>query len=206
MPVESLDLGALLLELETRWLSQDPELVAGWGPGVPASEVTAVLSSLGLATPPEVVTWFGWHNGTVTWEPEGGRRRPWPFVGASTWGAPDLKTCLHGYQTLTSRSASIAGEIGCSQAEAGWDPSWFPVSFAGDGRSAGIDCSVSGTGSPIRVVGKADENPERIDAPSLAQVVRWWLDLYESGGYSWDGHAWQISAEESRWLQKTGLV
>lgn len=63
-PPHDPDLGVLVDQLEAR-LQAAGALIAGhWRPGADPGPVAQVLASFGLTAPHEVITWFGWHDGT----------------------------------------------------------------------------------------------------------------------------------------------
>lgn len=172
-------------------LAQDTQLIEMLEPGLQEEVIRSMTSPLGLSLPPAAVTWFSWHDGTRDRRfTDGNTTGQGRGVGASPMRFMSLTEAVHHYKCLVSVAERIAREMGCTPGLAGWDRSWFPLFDSQAGSVAGIDCSEGPSMGAIRVVHKADENPEGIDAESLVQVVGWWLRLLAEGDYRWDGTRW----------------
>jgi cell wall assembly regulator SMI1 len=194
MPVsdDTDELPELLERLEGVWRREGGDYVEHLRPGLSPDAVAAQTDPLGLVLPRSAVIWFGWHDGT---DRHSGIRGL--AIGGSGYSFLTLADACHEYETRVLQAQQFAEMDEITPAQAGWDPSWFPLMQSTGGSTVGIDCSsVPGQPAPLRTVHKADSDPEGIDAPSLAAVVRFWLDL----------HAWGALRYEPRflWWQHTG--
>jgi hypothetical protein len=66
------DLKTLLAELEDRLQTFGAPIADAFRPGLPETEIRAALAADGLPAPSELVTWWGWHNGSDVSPPTDG--------------------------------------------------------------------------------------------------------------------------------------
>ena len=80
-----------------------------------------------------------------------------------------------------------------------WDRSWFPVVSTLHDSLFAVDCSMpEGHLSPVRVVEAADEERLKVRTSSLTEVVSFWVEAIESGGWAYDGDNGHWTIDESR--------
>lgn len=176
----------LLEELEQIWHEVgDVKTIEALRPGLSEAEVRARTAHLPAPLPPEAVIWFGWHDGGEAGQGYG------PRIGSSHMEFFTLEHALKQYAFLCDFAKELAVEFDGSLADAGWDPSWFPLFQSMSGAVGGIDCSVStGRDAPIRVVAPSDGDKDTIDAASLSDVVCGWIDMYRTGTAQWRDGQW----------------
>lgn len=180
----------LLRDLEQIWREVgDVKTLSALRPGLSEEEVRARTAHLPAPLPPEAVVWFGWHDGGEAGQGYG------PRIGSSHMEFLTLGKALRQYAWLCDFAADFAAEYGDredrpSLADAGWDPRWFPLFQSMSGSVAGIDCSVNDEAAPIRVVAPSDLDKSAIDAPSLADVVAGWIEMYRTGAAQWRDGKW----------------
>jgi cell wall assembly regulator SMI1 len=192
MPDDTEELPDLLERLEDVWRREGDGWVDHLRPGLADDEILELTEPLGLALPRAARIWYGWHDGTDRVSGIRGHR-----IGGSGYSFLALSDAVLDYRESVDLAHRYAVIEEITPAQAGWDPTWFPLMQDTGGSTVGIDCSTPPeTAAPLRQVHKADEDPEKVDAPSLAAVVRFWLDL----------HAWGALRYEPRvlWWQHTG--
>ena len=185
----------LIGELEGVWVEVgDSATLDRLRPGLPPEVIRSTTAGLPLTLPDEAVAWFAWHDGGETDAGSG------PPIGASFMEFFTLDWAINTYRWKAEFAAETAFRYTCTKAEAGWDPAWFPLFAGSNGTTAAIDCSVGpGQAAPIRMVGKGDEDPERIDFDSLSDLLAGWIRLYRVGAYEWCDGTWQVDRLSVDW-------
>ncbi|NPC42613.1 hypothetical protein [Nocardioides sp. zg-1230] len=179
------DLEVALAALEAELLRLQAPLVHHWQPGAEPGAVTGQLATCGAEALPDLLAWFGWHDGTG--------------VSATTPpGAPWLSddTCLFGVwhlptlgQAAVLHHAALALEDEAGVIEAlgtGWyKDGWFPVLVALDGWLVCVD--TIGTAGPVGSLFVWDTHAAndpfdlRPWYPSLTGMVAAMVAAYRSG-------------------------
>lgn len=136
-----------LAALEAELLRLQAPLVRHWQPGAEPDAVTRQLATCGAAALPDLVAWFGWHDGT-----EVDRTIPprAPALSDDTclfgvWHLPTLgqATVLHHAALALEAEAGVAEALGT-----GWyKDGWFPVLAALDGWLVCVD--TTGAAGPV---------------------------------------------------------
>lgn len=175
-----------LQRLEALLRAQGAPFVRRLQPGPAADQVTARLVGAGIAPLHELVTWFGWHDGTGS-RPRGELLHRWRLLG--------IDEALRRY----------ASEPNSPMDDPPWP--WWPVTwlpFATDDEAYLVIDVGGDPGGPhavhhcSRYQDPAEAGWPHVDAPSLADFVDHWVRAFESGSLYWD-------PERSRW-EGTGLA
>lgn len=165
-------------------------------PPAPQDEVLQVLASLGIAAHPELVTWFGWHNGYS--------KLPGNLelaTGLPTFGPLSLDEIVGLYQSQDHGSEPWQ-----------WPTNRLPLMASGGAEILAVE--VHGPDS-LTVFPHdpfdADYRPDGSRHSSLCTPVAWWTHAIRSGAYryrpetwSWDKDRREERLEE--WLLRTSLV
>jgi cell wall assembly regulator SMI1 len=178
---------ALLGALEDRWRSHRIPLIERLQPGVSAEEIDEVTSRIGVRLPVEARQWWQRHNGVAARDIRYSRERI--FAGPGFEYLP-LAEAVERYRSLRRLAVEAAHDQvsnGLTEAE-WWNPAWFPITVAANGRVIACDCSVSeGLPTPIRSIKWGqDESWQEPRAASFGQVVCWWLEAFDAGAYGYD--------------------
>jgi cell wall assembly regulator SMI1 len=193
------DLRVALEALERAWQdggdSATSELA---GPGLDPSHIRAAVADLPLTMHADAVTWFGWHTS---------RQVSGPRIGGAVMNFIDLEHALELYDFYTGIAQEFAADLGSSMAEAGWDPSWFPLAQTDGGDTLALDCSAAPDGpAPLRIRHHILLGTESIVVDSLLTLVRDWTESYRNGAYTWNGTRWAEDVDHiPTWRQYSAL-
>lgn len=163
-------LRSLLPQLEVHLAEQHAPIVGHLRPGADRRQIEAALGERGVAPSEELLTWWGWHDGTDLAERYGGTFVPQP-----------------GNRLLTSwHLASVAESVDTYDLmqriwEGTLPPGWWPV--LGMSVPAQLCADTAGSGALFLVdvhSGLPDDPPQPL-ADSLTDFIRLLLDLFEAG-------------------------
>lgn len=194
----------LLDRLEERWRAQNAPLVAHLRPGLSAEEMAAIVAPLELSVPAEAQTWFGWHDGA-----SGSAHAADSIMTGLGWKFFSLRRAVKEALEQRQRALDIAGD----QAEEFlWRRAWLPLADNFHGGVIVVDGRLSPETAPTPVyytepeVGARDVTPR---APSLGQMVRWWIRAMDARLIDYDALAgkWRYEADSiDPSLERTRLV
>jgi hypothetical protein len=141
-------------------------------PGLPAAEVEAQLASIGLTAPADLLTWYGWHNGSAA--PDG------PLGDAEflpNWWFGSVEDMVALYRDDVHW---LLDEIGHQGVE------WFPIlkSRTGDYHVL-MRCDGLAPGEIAFIANGAFE-PDLYKPRSLEEPLVWWADYIENGKYAFE--------------------
>lgn len=165
-------LSELLSEFESRARAAGAP-VDQLAPGADPDDVRELLESSGLACHPELLEWFGWHNGHSTSRPDAANSLP-QMIASSVQSSVEWGRLPDPNQTWMLLT----------------EEAWGPV----------VDLATDATG-PLRVAFASDDfNADALArrggiVRSLTTVVSWWIFGIDAGGYSWNAIAWDINPE-----------
>ncbi len=158
---------------------------------IAANDRALVVAELGLSLPVEGDAWWGWHDGAIG----DGRRK--------LFGPHQECLSLRGAVAQFRQSRSTAERIATGSPppldnpDTTWNPAWLPIK--GEGHPVVIDCSVEeGEPSPVRFIDWQNvcgfHTPQ---APSLGQMILWWIEALEDGAWRWDAseRAWHVDED-----------
>lgn len=154
-----------LSALEDRWLSLDASAAGTLAPGMPAEAVAADLTAAGLAAHPDLLTWWGWHNG------QGDQRRNHRVMLAGRWGLFALSDALRAREANLRSHAEFRLDFPDA-----YRSTWIPIAD-GETCQVVVDCE---SGEVFRHNWEAESFPEG-RRPSLSSLVRLWLTAFETG-------------------------
>jgi len=172
---------AQLDALEKRWSGLGlTELLDHLEPGLTETAMDTITAPLGLRLPPELRTWFAWHDGAqrYPWTPANGL---WPLAYAVT-------------ETRTMREVALSVREDPDVPEDDeWQDSWFAFTGA-DGRALFVDTAEPG---PASKVYRWDHR--RIDdgIPSVGQLALDVTRIYDSGYATYADGTWNWN--EAHW-------
>lgn len=166
-----------LVRLETLLGSQGAPFIDTLLPGLPENEISGVLTAAGVSVLPELLVWFGWHNGSTSEEHQ---------TGLLGWRLLSLgeAVALHDLVLETSTQPEPVFP---------WLlRTWFPLATSAH-RYILVDVGGADGEHPIYVAtGFEDlDDPEWpwSDADSMAEAVNHFLLTFEAGAYYWDAAA-----------------
>lgn len=187
-----MDLITELGALERRWAERGAPVDEMLLPGLPSEDVQRAAA--GIHDPhPDVVTWFGWHNGS--------RFEHWITAAPSGRLLTPLDDALELRQILLDQQTELR-TLGIAPDDA--DPfaqTWLPVATTRDASGFTIATDLvtgevyrhdNGPGSEIY-----PQDNLRI-ADNLASLVSMWCAELDRGSYIWDSEArlWQYDAAD----------
>jgi cell wall assembly regulator SMI1 len=192
-------LGSALLDaLDERWRRYCPALLARLSPGLTGQEIEGATRPLGVRLPLEARLWWQWHDGVPAERVRFANERVCAGPG---FAYLPLREAIERYdmmRELAERLASDAVPEGWS-ADTWWDPNWFPITVAGNGRVVACDCSVpDGQITPIRSIKwGVDDDWQIVRARSFGEMVTWWLEGFDAGAYRYDTteHDWDYRGD-----------
>jgi hypothetical protein len=168
----------LLVELEETIVQAGGGRDLSWCvPGVSEPQVRAAFARIGLVPTGELITWFGWHNGSTGY----------PLLQKHF--PRSLDELVTDYQR--ERDTDWLGE-----AYGQWRPGW--VKIIGISHGIAADCNrpeIEAT--PVRFAdpwdGRFDsDDPGAQPQPSMCVMVSWWIDAIRDGYFTWkpDTQSW----------------
>jgi hypothetical protein len=154
-------------------------------PGLSLADVRGTLEPLG-PVPDDVITWFGWHNGS-----RDGMNKPWAHAPTGS--------CLISLDLALEHQATYV-EVTRLRPEDGadrWEPTWLPLIDTDQGDSVSLDL-VTGEVRTAHFWPWSDEHPHltRRAAPDLASIVTLWCDVLDAGYYAWHGGNWKYDTSQ----------
>jgi cell wall assembly regulator SMI1 len=169
-------LQSLLGQLESEWRRLDSPIAQQLRSGLPPKQTLRALQDLNLAPCPDIVTWFGWHDGQ----------------DLSSGAAYDVEAESLYILTLDRAVDETRLRRSLSQAESHppslvlWPDSWLALMTDGAGGAVGVDCS-SSPSCPVYVLDRDDVAISRLTGakvptfPSLSRIVEQWLGVLRGG-------------------------
>ncbi len=172
-----------LIRLEAFLAQAGAAIVPTLNPGIGSAQVTEALEELDLKPTPEIVAWYGWHDGTRA----GGVPRE---LGEIVPGGEfyDLAHVCGHYRETRTIAQELAARPGWpfGDADNWWPSTWLPFLWLfGKGFLAADLAGGDKAVSPIHVVW-FDNDPElraRVAWPSIAAFVETMVQRFESGEY-----------------------
>lgn len=186
---------AALVRLEQGWETVGAPVRRCARLGLTGAEIDDLTAPLGLRLPVEARLWWQWHDGTEQDEKV-------TSIDGNLVGPVHrflrLDDAIVTYRYACALADEAAEMSGMAPQE-WWDRSWFPVVSTLHDSLISVDCSVpAGQVSPVRSVEASDEDRLVIRAPSLTDVVSWWAEAMESGGWTYDAAGGHWLIDESR--------
>jgi hypothetical protein len=154
-------------------------------PGLDEAGVRRVLEPLG-PVPDDVITWFGWHNGSRNESNS-------PHSHAPTGSCLiTLDTAVYNQAIYVSVTAQRPEDT-----EDQWEPTWLPLIDTDKGDSFLLDL-VTGEVRTSFFWPWSEEHPHltRLAAPDLATIVTLWCDVLDAGYYTWRDGDWRYDASQ----------
>lgn len=144
-------------------------------PGLSAGEVTSQLAQIGLTAPQDLLTLYGWHNGSAARE---GPFGPAEFVPKWSFGSVQDMVALYKDDV-----AWLLEEIGHQGLE------WFPILIGVNGDiHVLMRCDGVAPGE-IAFIENGEFEPNLYKPASLEEPLGWWADYIENGNYVFDSPA-----------------
>ncbi len=163
---EPTELQRLLGELEQRLRAFGAPIVQAFRPGAPADEVRTVLAAEGLQAHPDVVAWWGWHDGVALTDAPPVLSGPGVYLRSEN-------TLVEGWHVLSVADAVRNHRwFRAAYAESGGPDllprGWFPILMTGAKPTMWIDCGVAeGSPAPLYV----DEHLPKPAGPLFRSLV-----------------------------------
>jgi hypothetical protein len=187
----------LLRRLEQKLSEAGVDVGAALAPGLAEDSVRSMLQGRGMEPPEELVSWYTWHNGLTSANPDNGEGR------LLLWEPYSLNRALEEWSRQDRGDAVWQ-----------WHPTWLPIARTGGAARMAVDCTPPQ--GPLATVRLAEPEAGLFDETQIASVtglhtiVQWWIDALATGAYQfdvdakgWDSPRWSDIPEERR---VTGLV
>lgn len=150
--------------------------------GLRRAEAESALATAGLPLPPELSTWFGWHNGEV-WK--------------DAWNPGPLALPASPLLTLDESLGMRAAEEPIGVPEWDWDPRWLRLT--GEWKlGVAIRCITADDAPLARMIMdemRAYVSDTQSQVVSLCTPITWWIEAIRAGYYTWDGRFWAVNTE-----------
>jgi hypothetical protein len=168
-----------LSELEGLWREYDFYIREIAAPGLSEEQITAELGAVGLEPLPELLVWWGWRNGVVDEAP---RSTAYTQIGLPHWSQVSLRHAVQIAVESRQIAADLASKDRSMPADDFWCDDWVPV-LGGGGPELMF---VRGAEPHRGTVAEHDpellgSSAERIDAPSLADLIARWIQEIREG-------------------------
>jgi hypothetical protein len=156
-------------EMDALWHEHDFYIREIAAPGLSEDQIQAELSAVGLEPLPELLVWWGWHDGVVDGAP---RSTAYTQIGIPHWEQISLRHAVQMATEYRQIASDLASEDRSMPADDFWRDDWVPVLHGG-----GPELMVVRGAEPYRgTVAEHDpemlgSSAERIDAPSLADLI-----------------------------------
>lgn len=175
---------AALQGLEALWRAQAAPIAEHLAAGATAEHFAHIEERLGGPLPPELRTWWAWHDGVQRLQP-GLRFGKESIIGPGHW------EFLSSTEALAERDERVAWMPTPAKDgpdwDGGWRPEWIPFLTMG-GNILFVDyrqVTPHGT-APVRCHAHTPDDVFTPDAGSLEQAVRTWTYLLAEEYYRWD--------------------
>lgn len=166
-----------LQALEQEWRRLGAPTEQALAPGVPEREVRRRLEGQLHSVTPELVAWFGWHDGCLY----------------SAWQAAPLGLQLLSLdEALISRQQQLTVQPGDPVSPGPtWNPGWLPITDAPSSAMYALDTD---TQQLLFVDWWSAEFAEPV-APDLQTAVLFWVDVLRQDYYRWINGKWMYDFE-----------
>jgi len=149
-------------------------------PPLQPTKVRAQLDAVGIASPPDVVAWFGWHNGTTD-------RQFLHQLG----GAPVELLSLDDAIERHAMIVGIEGAFDMQELPRPWPRQALPFIALSGGGSLGIQPGGGGALAGRLIRHWSDSGVSAVEPfEDLTALASRWLELHRTGHYRWDGARW----------------
>jgi cell wall assembly regulator SMI1 len=166
---------ALLDRLDSHWQRLQPSWLGALSPGLQPDEAARKLEPLGLTLPPELQTWWRWHDGASA-----------PAYLTPSCELFGLDVALKQAQMLHEVAVDFVERTGKGEPGDLWPPTYLPV-FGWAGWTIATDCAVQEPSSPLFVVEPTQEvDMHALLAPSVGDLIHRWIEMYAAGYYVGD--------------------
>jgi cell wall assembly regulator SMI1 len=188
---------ALLDALLQRWRACGAPIAERLRPGLTRAEIRAMTEPLSLTLPEEALRWWEWHDGTF----------------AAQFSVERALGAFGGLVHLTLAEAiELYGKRMRPQEEwerdtfeedlVLWDRTWLPIATEDTGRVIVCSCGdPSGVLSPVHALEWGEAASEVADrgTRSFGELVTWWIEALDSGG-------WHYDAGTRTWTQRADRI
>lgn len=157
------ELPSLLVRLEEALRGARVPVSAALSPGADVALIAGRMEQLGLDAPPDLLTWFGWHNGL---EPT-----------SADWFAPGMR--IADFDTVAERYADFDLRYLANSAES---RAWFPVVLTSDASTVVMNCNKESPGfGRVTLRNELGEIGAEDAFPTLAMPIEWCCEAIEGG-------------------------
>jgi len=178
--------------------------------GLTADQIEELTDPEGITPPPEVITWWGWRNGTPRGVCHGDG-----FPGRNICPGQDLiplqEALWHRRLLRQTAEDTAESDVVGLRADDIYPSQWLPL-IRWSGSYVVADCSSTGPLTPLHYVsfGVVDnEDAQSPVAPSIGRMVTMWIEAIDAGWWSYDPdheyivRDWRAMPEEWR---RTGFM
>lgn len=175
------DLSSQLQRLEEALLAQGARTLEFASPGLSEDQIATTLAGIGLPAPHEVITWWGWRNGSV----RDGSGRARASASITMFLQPTLSESI-AYRAMR-RAEAVQQGTPPEQLDIAWHHSWLLL--AGRREPLAVLLEQGASTSPVIT---SDPYGNIDSATSIAEVVAVWVRALEERWWYWD-------EDETRW-------
>jgi hypothetical protein len=185
----------LLGELEQRWHAQQAPIVRYLQPGISEEEMAELVEPLGMTVPSEVRTWYRWRNGAV----ETGRGIDREMCGTG-WAFFSLQRATQEARERRGLALDVANGDVAEAERILWSSAWLPLAGNYHGGVMFVDSRAQSDPprTPVHYTEPQMGTQVPPPAPSLGQVITWWIEAIDDGICEYDpvGDRWRYDVDK----------
>jgi cell wall assembly regulator SMI1 len=175
------ELRAALAELEAAWVRLGCPVQEYYAPGASRDEIVEAVSFITPEPPQELIDWYEWHNGWIEWS------RAIDIAPSGFWPL-SLREAREERDTTAWNAIRASDDPDPDAAlppDYYWDPNWWPIGWALNGSQLVLDLASKDQTCVVRNVEWEDVDFRKPMAPSLLEVVRFFLEVVDLGILTW---------------------
>jgi hypothetical protein len=186
-------LASWLSILEQAWKAHGADDGERLHRGLPAGKVIGSLNTAGLPAPAEIVTWFGWRNGSRDYGP--------PNLSPVNLNALSLDLSLITRAIEIEVAAGLTDDVRPGSPAPGrsgrpvWDFEWLPIAENERGDVLFVDLATSHREVAVHYKSRDWADVARPRADSLADLMQRWIEIMLRNSRSPETGSWDIDVD-----------
>jgi hypothetical protein len=134
---------------------------------VSEDQIQDALATVDLIPPPELLAWWGWHNGVTADAPPS---TGYTQIGVDAWSQFSVQEAVRVAAEMRTVANEVASSTGMP-ADKFWRNEWLPLLTYGGADYFVIRCAEPHLGTLVIKDSEGEAESDQIDAPSLFDLV-----------------------------------